>query len=139
MLIYIAEPLFTEGERQYGEKIDSIFRNAGFETFLPHRDAGLFKRGENDSKFFFKNDLEKLQRADAVFGILNGTDVDAGTAWELGYAYAIGKPTFGILDDTRKPTLDLLNPMIRNSLIMIVRSVEELPAVFSKIKEYAAI
>ena len=78
MLVYIAEPLFTEGERQYGEKIDSIFRNAGFETFLPHRDAGLFKRGENDSEFFFKNDLEKLQRADAVFAILNGTDVDAG-------------------------------------------------------------
>jgi nucleoside 2-deoxyribosyltransferase len=138
MLIYIAEPLFTEGERAYGEKIDRVFRSANFDTYLPHRDAGLFKRGENSSEYFFKNDLERLQQCDAVFAILNGTDVDSGTAWEIGFAYGIGKPVFGILDDTRKPTLDLLNPMIKNSLILIIRSTDELPRVFDKIKEYAA-
>ena len=35
---YIAGPLFDEGERWFVERLDAIARDAGFETFLPHRD-----------------------------------------------------------------------------------------------------
>ena len=38
---YIAGPLFDDHEREYLEKITEIVEDFGFETFLPHRDAGL--------------------------------------------------------------------------------------------------
>ncbi len=116
MLVYVAEPLFTPGERKYAEEIDAILRELGYETYLPHRDAGVFERGKSSSRKFFEHDLELLKKCDFVVAILNGTDVDSGTAWEIGYAYAQGKKIFGILEDTRKPSLDLLNPMIVNSM-----------------------
>ncbi len=126
MKVYIAEPLFTPGERKYAEEIDELVRNLGFNTYLPHRDAGIFERGKSSSKTFFENDLKELKECAFVVAILNGTDVDSGTAWEIGYAYAMGKPVYGILEDTRKPNLDLLNPMIVNSIVKIALNKEEL-------------
>lgn len=41
--IYIAGPLCTEENRAFLEELDKICKEMGFETFLPHRDAGLFK------------------------------------------------------------------------------------------------
>jgi len=39
--IYIAGPLCDEKNRDFLEQIDKICKDLGFETFLPHRDAGL--------------------------------------------------------------------------------------------------
>ena len=39
--VYIAGPLFDDHERQYLEEIALVLENNEFETFLPHRDAGL--------------------------------------------------------------------------------------------------
>ena len=38
--IYIAAPLFSEGERAFNERIDAILRDCGHETFLPQREGG---------------------------------------------------------------------------------------------------
>ncbi len=135
MLVYIAEPLFTPGDRKYAEEIDEIVRKFGFETYLPHRDAGVFIRGKSSSETFFKNDLSYLENCAFVVAILNGTDVDSGTAWEIGYAYAKGKPIYGIIEDTRKPNVDLLNPMLVNSIKKIAFSREELAEVIKKISD----
>ncbi len=40
MRIYIAAPLFNEGERRFNERIDEILRACGHETFLPQRAGG---------------------------------------------------------------------------------------------------
>ena len=40
MKVYIAAPLFNEGERAFNEKIDAIIRECGHETFLPQREGG---------------------------------------------------------------------------------------------------
>jgi nucleoside 2-deoxyribosyltransferase len=42
-----------------------------------------------------------IDRCDAVFAILDGTDVDSGTAAEIGYACARGKPILGYRGDLR--------------------------------------
>ena len=39
--VYIAGPLFDDHERSYLEKIAIILEKNEYETFLPHRDAGL--------------------------------------------------------------------------------------------------
>jgi nucleoside 2-deoxyribosyltransferase len=36
-----------------------------------------------------------------VVAIMDGTQVDDGTAWECGYAYAKGKPVIGLRTDFR--------------------------------------
>ncbi len=125
--IYIAGPLFTEGERGLLERIDVICREIGYETYLPHRDAGLFDR-DGDSSPFFRQDLERLQEADAVVAVLNGFDVDSGTAWEMGYFYALGRDAIiGYLHDSRLPhPRAQLNPMIWNSLVALVHDLDAL-------------
>ena len=40
MRIYIAAPLFSEGERAFNEKVDAVVRECGHETFLPQREGG---------------------------------------------------------------------------------------------------
>ena len=125
--VYIAGPLFTEGERRILEDIDKFFQQVNFRTYLPHRDAGLFTREGDSSRRFFNNDLEKLQEADFIIAVLNGVDVDSGTSWEIGYAFAHKKPVIGYVKDTRvyDPKTQF-NPMIWNSLAHLVNNLEEL-------------
>jgi nucleoside 2-deoxyribosyltransferase len=47
------------------------------------------------------NNRAAIDRCDAVFACLDGVDVDSGTAAELGYAFAKGKPIIGYRGDFR--------------------------------------
>jgi nucleoside 2-deoxyribosyltransferase len=47
------------------------------------------------------NNRQAIDRCDAVFAILDGVDVDSGTAAEIGYAFARGKPILGYRGDLR--------------------------------------
>lgn len=42
-----------------------------------------------------------LRRCDAIVGVLDGVDIDSGTAAELGYAVALGKTAWGLRTDFR--------------------------------------
>jgi nucleoside 2-deoxyribosyltransferase len=44
---------------------------------------------------------EAIDRSDGVFAILDGVDVDSGTAAEIGYAFARGKVVCGLRTDFR--------------------------------------
>ena len=44
---------------------------------------------------------EAIDGADAVLAVLDGTDVDSGTAAEIGYAFARGKRIVGYRGDVR--------------------------------------
>ena len=48
-----------------------------------------------------RTNADRIDRSDAVFAILDGVDVDSGTAAEIGYAYARGKHVFGLRTDFR--------------------------------------
>jgi nucleoside 2-deoxyribosyltransferase len=101
-LIYVAGPLFNSHERAYIEKIAEILENAGFQTFVPHRDAGVltdFK--ESMRTHIFHTDMEALVKADGCVALLTGPDHDSGTCAEIGYLYAKGKPVVGVTDDIR--------------------------------------
>jgi nucleoside 2-deoxyribosyltransferase len=47
------------------------------------------------------NNRHAIDRCDAVFACLDGVDVDSGTAAEIGYAFAKGKPIVGYRGDFR--------------------------------------
>jgi len=96
--VYIAGPLFDDHERQYLEEIALVLENNKFETFLPHRDAGLVE-GEFTDKLredIFTTDIEALEKSDMVVALLTGRDIDSGTAAEIGYAYAHKKKLIGV-------------------------------------------
>lgn len=100
--IYIAGPLFNSHERWYLEQIAAALAQVGFDTFLPHRDAGLIDGfGLEERSRLFHSDIQALEGCDICVALLSGPDHDSGTSAELGYAYATGKTCFGISDDFR--------------------------------------
>lgn len=48
-----------------------------------------------------RSNAERIDRSDAVLAVLDGVDVDSGTAAEIGYAFAKGKKVFGLRTDFR--------------------------------------
>ena len=102
---YIAGPLFDDHEREYLVKIADIVESFGFNTFLPHRDAGLVTGDFTFEKKvkIFDVDMEFLEPAELVVALLTGRDVDSGTAAEIGYAFKSGKRLIGLSANTIKP------------------------------------
>lgn len=117
--IFIASPFFSLGERDYIQRIDKICTDNGFKTFQALRNVGLVS--ENSLEDCFQSDVENLKQCDFVVANLDGIDVDSGTAWELGYAYCIGKPIIGIREDFRMyRTFIPVNLMIYKSCNTII-------------------
>jgi nucleoside 2-deoxyribosyltransferase len=124
-LVYVAGPLFDEGERWWIEKVEQTVVAAGFRTFLPHRD-NPDKTADNVGEIFH-NDKSAIDRCDVVVASLNGVTTDDGTAWELGYAYALGKYQIGLYTDWRTRFADeVVNLMIGESVDVMARSLDEL-------------
>lgn len=71
------------------------------DIFLPHRDIGDIGVHGKGRVEVFDSDLMYLDRAHVVIALLDGPDIDSGTAVEMGYAFAKGKPVFGLLTDRR--------------------------------------
>lgn len=126
MKIYVAGKIREEHERAFLEKIDALCTEIGYETFLPHRDVGLAKT-VSDVHSIFEGDIKKgFDDVDLVVASLEGLHVGAGTAWELGYAYAQGIPVIGIkMDEPVSEALEYLSAIIIAST-KIVTSFEAL-------------
>lgn len=135
MKVYIAGKLRSESEREQLEAIDKICKSLGFETFLPHRDVGLAE-GINDVDRVFKGDIiDGFKDIDLVVALLDGLHVGAGTAWELGYAYAKGIPAIGLkTDEIVEDALEYLSAILVGSM-SIVTSMEEIEKLIKKFKQ----
>ena len=126
-IVYIAGPLYTPHERSYIEEIAQKLEKLGIITFVPHRDAGLCPPGEESTEFYFKKDIEYIDKSSIIIAILNGSDVDSGTAFEMGYGFAKGKLIIGLLDDTRIANpKQQINLMIYNSCYNIFNNIDTL-------------
>ncbi|HSW63597.1 MAG TPA: nucleoside 2-deoxyribosyltransferase [Dissulfurispiraceae bacterium] len=116
--IYVAGPLYNAGERWYLECVDQVCRDMGYDTFLPHRDAGLCPSSGDGGGALYVADKENLDTVDMVVAVLNGSSIDSGTAWEIGYAHARRCRVIGLYDDTR------VDDPQSNINLMIYHSVE---------------
>lgn len=120
--VYISGPLFTPAERGYLEQIDNLCQTIGLSNYLPHRDAGFGPAREKQAEHYFNQDMLMLRNVRCVVAVVNGADIDSGTAWEIGFAYSSGKYLIGIREDVRDTEI---NPMLACSLNM-THSIEEL-------------
>lgn len=133
MHVYLAGPLFDEGERWFIEKIEKMVSELGFETFLPHRDNP--PKVKENVREIFQNDKSAIDKCDLVVANLNGMTTDDGTAWEIGYAYAKGKYLIGLHTDWRSRfEHEVVNLMIETSLNEMTRSLSELRNALERFK-----
>jgi len=124
-LVYVAGPLFDEGERWWIEQVDATIQAEGFATFLPHRDNPA-KTAENVGEIF-DNNVAAIESSSIVVASLNGITTDDGTAWEIGYAYGLSRHIIGLHTDWRRRFDDeVVNLMIERSTNSLARSLDEL-------------
>jgi nucleoside 2-deoxyribosyltransferase len=156
--IYMASPLgFSEAGRSFynGTLIPEVMR-LGFEVIDPWTLTDQAKidavekmpYGEERRDAWRRLNVEiggnnraGIDRAEMVLAVLDGTDVDSGTAAEIGYAFAKGKPILGYRGDFRLSadndgsTVNLqVEYFIRQSGGDIVTAVEAIGPVLARMK-----
>jgi nucleoside 2-deoxyribosyltransferase len=96
MRVYFAAPLFSAAERDWNASLAAALREAGHEVFLPQeREPGM------DAADIFAGDVGGIDWADGLVAIVDGSDPDSGTSWEVGYAY-LKKPIVLVRTDMRR-------------------------------------
>ena len=158
MKIYMASPLgFSQAGRLFynGTLIPEVVR-LGFEVVDPWTltDQAKMKAVQNMPYGQARRDAWRrlnveiggnnragIDRADMVLAVLDGVDVDSGTAAEIGYAFAKGKPILGYRGDFRVSadnegsTVNLqVEYFIRQSGGDIVTKLADLAPALAKIK-----
>jgi len=117
--VYLAAPLFTEAELDFNRKLRDRIKSSGFNVFLPQVDSNNIEDKKNRQKIIFDKNLKAIENSDLLVAVVDGTDVDSGTAWEIGYAYARGKPIFGLRTDFRTLGIEgTVNLMIERSVVL---------------------
>ena len=115
--IYVASPLgFTASGRLYHDTVLlPAVRRAGFEPLDPWdldpEIQAVFELDRNDpersrllgetNRLVGRRNAEMIRGADGMLAVLDGNDVDSGTAAEIGYAAALHRPVIGLRDDLR--------------------------------------
>jgi nucleoside 2-deoxyribosyltransferase len=94
--IYLAAPLFTQGEQDFNLSVCKYLTDSGYRVFLPQQECAQ-KQGEN----IYRTCLLGLKSAAIVVAILDGADADSGTCWECGYAVSQGVPVIAVRTDFR--------------------------------------
>lgn len=132
--IYLAGPIFTHAELEYNRKLKDMLLKDGFSVFLPQEDAedAAQERERQNQEYIFMKCVEGVDDSDLVVAILDGVDVDSGTAWEIGYAYAKGKPVIGLRTDFRELSDGIVNLMVEMSIVSLAREEEELLKVLER-------
>ena len=139
MKIYIAGPLFNDGEKAFNEKIDAIIRECGHETYLPQRDGGVVAKmpdlidGVPKETYVFRKDCENLKSTDLFLLLMDGRVPDEGACTALGYCYAHGKRCAGYQTDVRRAYNGQNNIMLLGMLDPILHNEEELRNYFMEI------
>ncbi len=148
-MVYLASPLgFSEATWAYMEQLEQAIKGAGHELINPFRlfgpevfismskmkdETGRKAALEKLNKQVAGVNTESIKQCEIVVAILDGPDVDSGTAAEIGYAFAQGKKIYGLRSDIRNTgeneacTVNLqLEYFITESGGEVVRSLGEL-------------
>jgi nucleoside 2-deoxyribosyltransferase len=116
--IYIASPFgFSEAGRLFlYQVVETEIINAGYYVLDPWNITppdlmeealampyGTAKREKlrEVNKIIGSNNTEAIRLADGLLAVLDGVDIDSGTASEIGFAAALGKPIIGYRSDFR--------------------------------------
>ena len=122
--VYLASPFFDDAELERVDKVKEILDSKGLEVFSPkeHQNEHLEFGSIEWRKATFDSDVMGIHCADIVVAIIcNGNYSDSGTAWEIGYSFALGKPVVVV-----NLTGETINLMIADSIHALITSYDEL-------------
>ena len=141
MKLYLAGPIFSEADQEWLRKtkkrILEIKDSNGeglFEVVWPYElldKDSAHALGAKARTRIFEMCRSTLDECDALVALLDGSQVDDGTAWEIGYFYAKngGNRIIGIRTDFRRAgetEVSTVNAMIDCSCRVIVDSIDGL-------------
>lgn len=133
MRVYLAGPLFTLAERRFmGHVRDLVNALPGVDALWPGDlfDAEeLAVMGAAAKAHIHRGCVAALESCSLVVAVIDGPQVDDGTAWEAGYAYAKGIAVWGMRTDFRMAgdtVHSVVNCMIECSCDRIIRDVDRL-------------
>jgi len=87
--IYLAGPLFGIADRHHNLLLARELERFGYEVVLPQKEALRFLNGHSlDLKGLSEDCKRQSMESDVVVANIDGADVDAGTAVEVGMALA---------------------------------------------------
>lgn len=102
MKIYMAGAFFRPETKSRIDSYAAGFRRLGYDVYVPqeHTVPNAWEMSQEDwAKEVFKMDIAAIQECDMLFVVYDGLYSDSGTAWEIGYAYALGKEIQIIVND----------------------------------------
>jgi len=122
MIVYIASPLgFADSTRRFNEVlVDELSKNINniiisnpwdydpevaqeFKNASEIHDQDLRRKRLHEIDLVLgEKNVQDIEKVDAVLAILDGVDVDSGTAAEIGFAFAKNKLIIGYRGDIRK-------------------------------------
>lgn len=105
--IYLAGfDVFRRDARGYGKRLKELCERKGFEGLFPlDNEPPFLSRGPAMAQWIYEANTALIKSADLVMANLNpfrGEEPDSGTAFEVGFAVALGKPVWGYhsIEDT---------------------------------------
>lgn len=99
--IYMAGPLFNEGDRYTNQINSDKLRELGYTTFLPQEIVITNKSSELVKAGCFFMDLKAIKNCEYLVVNCNGIDIDSGTAAEIGLGYGLNKKLILYKSDVR--------------------------------------
>ena len=97
-MIYIAGPFFNNKELNVIQRVENILSGRGFEIFSPRlHDTDEYEPQTPEwSRHTFLMDRNAIDQCSHMVMVYHGNYSDTGTAWECGYAHALGKPIVAV-------------------------------------------
>jgi nucleoside 2-deoxyribosyltransferase len=105
MKVFLSGPFFNDAEVRRIGRAKQALEALGLEVYsTSHRNPPIDLGSEAQKKKRFELLCREIAKSDGVFAVLDGRD--AGTIWEMGYAFALGKPVVAFTE--RKPFFSLM-------------------------------
>jgi nucleoside 2-deoxyribosyltransferase len=135
MKVFLAAPLFSDAEREFNSRIAMRLRHDRFEVWLAQEAPFVHTGTHKEKKIIYECDVSALKTCEVMVAVLDGVEVDAGVAYEMGYAKALGKPIVGFKTDHRTFSgVEEVNLMLEVPLAKICKTIDELVDTLGKMR-----
>ncbi|UUV46519.1 nucleoside 2-deoxyribosyltransferase [Bacillus phage vB_BanS-Thrax3] len=104
MKVYLANGLFSTADYMYNKFLGMALRQhiPTIDLFIPQEAEINDKSKYADSKMIADLDTKELLSSDVLVAVIDGAEIDAGVATEIGIFSTTGRPIIGVYTDCRQ-------------------------------------
>lgn len=121
MKIYLAAPFFTQPQLEIVRKLEALLKDTTHQWYSPRSEGTLINMAPEEraasKEKIFRSNVDRLDWCDTILAVVDGRD--AGTTWELGYAFAKSKRILTYTEEGYG-----LNVMIQQSVDAHLKGIE---------------